>query len=217
MSKNQKGFSAVEGLLIFIIVAIIAGVGWYVWDSNKKTNDILSSADKSSNVKLKASQPKDKSEQTDETANWLLFKASNGKYSIKIPDGWNLVSLDGGSSPYALKSENINYKQGIPATVGPSKDKEVVVAVFVMGSPTFTGHEPNGPKAKEYKTKSGFQVTQYKYYYADEGTGVPKGSTEYEYSVQDGAKKLQIVYIAEPNTPDQLTYIEKAIETAKLY
>jgi hypothetical protein len=189
MSKNQKGFSAIEGLLIFIIVGIIAGVGWYVWDSNKKTNDI----------------------------NWLLFKASNGKYSIKIPDGWNLVSLDGGSSPFALKSENINYKQGIPATVGPSKDKEVVVAVFVMGSPTFTGHEPNGQKAKEYTTKSGLQVTQYKYYYADEGIGVPKASTEYEYSVQDDAKKLQIVYIAEPNTPDQLTYIEKAIETAKLY
>jgi predicted negative regulator of RcsB-dependent stress response len=74
MSKNQKGFSAIEGLLIFIIVGIIAGVGWYVWDSNKKTNDILNSADKSSDVKLKASQPKNKSVQTDETANWFFLR-----------------------------------------------------------------------------------------------------------------------------------------------
>jgi flagellin-like protein len=50
MSRNQKGFSAIEGLLIFIIVAIIAGAGWYVWDSNKKTNNILSNTDKGSNV-----------------------------------------------------------------------------------------------------------------------------------------------------------------------
>ena len=33
--KNQKGFSAVEGFLILVIVTMIGGVGWYVWKSNQ--------------------------------------------------------------------------------------------------------------------------------------------------------------------------------------
>ncbi len=47
MKKNQNGFSAVEGLLILVIVGLLGGVGWYVWqnkqDDSSKTN-ISSSA-----------------------------------------------------------------------------------------------------------------------------------------------------------------------------
>lgn len=32
---NQKGFGIVEGLLVFIAVAIIAGVGFYVYRTSK--------------------------------------------------------------------------------------------------------------------------------------------------------------------------------------
>lgn len=46
-NSNQKGFAAVEALLIFVIVAMIAGVGYYVWHSNKQTNATLDAASKS--------------------------------------------------------------------------------------------------------------------------------------------------------------------------
>lgn len=39
--KNQKGFTVVEGLLIFAIVAVIGFAGWFVYSSQKKTNDTL--------------------------------------------------------------------------------------------------------------------------------------------------------------------------------
>lgn len=42
--RKENGFSAVEGLLIVIIIAMIAGVGYYVWHANKTANDTLSSA-----------------------------------------------------------------------------------------------------------------------------------------------------------------------------
>ncbi len=32
---DQKGFTAVEGLLIFVIISILAGTGWYVWHANR--------------------------------------------------------------------------------------------------------------------------------------------------------------------------------------
>ncbi len=37
---NSKGFSAVEVLIIVVIVGVLGGVGWYVWN-NKQKNDKL--------------------------------------------------------------------------------------------------------------------------------------------------------------------------------
>jgi cytoskeletal protein RodZ len=44
MKKNQSGFSAIEALLILVIVGIIGGTGWYVIQANKNTNDTLNNA-----------------------------------------------------------------------------------------------------------------------------------------------------------------------------
>jgi hypothetical protein len=41
---SQKGFTAVEGLLIFIGVGIIGGTGYYVWHSNQVANKNLNLA-----------------------------------------------------------------------------------------------------------------------------------------------------------------------------
>ncbi len=37
MTRNQKGFGAIEGLLIVVAVGLIGFVGWYVWSSKNKT------------------------------------------------------------------------------------------------------------------------------------------------------------------------------------
>ncbi len=48
MSKpNQKGFAAVESLLIIIIVLLVGFIGYYVWHSQHQANKTLSQADKS--------------------------------------------------------------------------------------------------------------------------------------------------------------------------
>lgn len=38
MKKNQKGFSAVEILFVLVIVSLIGGLGWYVWQNHESTN-----------------------------------------------------------------------------------------------------------------------------------------------------------------------------------
>jgi type II secretory pathway pseudopilin PulG len=45
MKKQENGFSAVEALLIVIIVGMLAGVGWYVWHANSQANSVLDKAD----------------------------------------------------------------------------------------------------------------------------------------------------------------------------
>lgn len=41
---NNKGFGAVEFLLIFVVIGIIGGAGYYVYNAQKKTNTALDNA-----------------------------------------------------------------------------------------------------------------------------------------------------------------------------
>ena len=44
---SQKGFSAVEVVLLLVIVAMLGGVGWYVLNANKEADDGYSSTSSS--------------------------------------------------------------------------------------------------------------------------------------------------------------------------
>ena len=37
MKKNQKGFSVVGGLIVLVVVCVIGGTGWYIWQSRDKS------------------------------------------------------------------------------------------------------------------------------------------------------------------------------------
>jgi hypothetical protein len=78
MNKNQKGIGAVEILLILVIIGILSGTGWYVYNSNKKTNYLLNSAE---NTKIL--NPKSIKKNTE-----------NNRYSYKpiIPNGWKVYN-----------------------------------------------------------------------------------------------------------------------------
>ena len=48
MSKqNQKGFGAVEAILIFVIIGALVGVGWWVYSRNNKENSNTQSTNNS--------------------------------------------------------------------------------------------------------------------------------------------------------------------------
>jgi hypothetical protein len=81
MKKNEKGFNVIEGMLIFVIVAILAGTGWYVWDSNKKTNTLLNSADKNSSSIVKQPSQNQISTDAKKTTQYLDIK----EWKIKLP------------------------------------------------------------------------------------------------------------------------------------
>lgn len=45
---GQKGFAAIEAVLVLVVVAILAGTGYYVYHANKKTDATLNAASKAS-------------------------------------------------------------------------------------------------------------------------------------------------------------------------
>jgi type II secretory pathway pseudopilin PulG len=95
MNKDQKGLALLESLLILVIVALIGFIGWYVWNSNKKTNVSLNNANKSSNVapQIKAAKKSSGSNTSATTsepmANWKEYKSKFG-FSFKYPSDYHV-------------------------------------------------------------------------------------------------------------------------------
>jgi hypothetical protein len=88
MKRNQGGFSVVEGLLIFIIVGIIGGTGWYVMNANNKTNDTLDNSGLGTAAKSSKKASPAPASQADPTASWTAYSSVDGKYSLKYPTTW---------------------------------------------------------------------------------------------------------------------------------
>lgn len=97
MKNNQKGFSAVEGLLILVIVGIIGGVGYFVYNSQKSTNTSLDNANKASTVqKVEKSTPKQS------TTKPTPYNFQQLGVSMDILDGWEVKSTPS-------TSEGVNF------------------------------------------------------------------------------------------------------------
>jgi len=87
MYKNEKGFSAVEGLLILVTVGVIGFVGWYVWQSKNEGN-------KATNTDNAASQT-NKDKQAEEQAKdlyegWKTYTNNDYAISFRYPADWTV-------------------------------------------------------------------------------------------------------------------------------
>jgi hypothetical protein len=67
--KNQTGFSLVEGLLVIIALAIVGGVGYYVYHTQQETNKTAESAKTSTTPPVSSTSKKD----------YLVFKEAGVK------------------------------------------------------------------------------------------------------------------------------------------
>jgi Tfp pilus assembly protein PilE len=71
---NSKGFTLVHALLLVVIAGMIAGVGYFVYNSQKKTNTALDNATKSQNDPQKSEKKEEAQEQDeDPTKDWKSY------------------------------------------------------------------------------------------------------------------------------------------------
>jgi hypothetical protein len=132
MNKKQNGFSVVEGLLIFIIVGILGGTGWYVYNSNKKTNDLLNSADKASSLASAASKSKSMASQE------KYYEIKDLKLKILLtPETQDLISTTSSKGVYfSLKSfvDAVDKAGATEILSDGVNDCERIVSVSLFGS-----------------------------------------------------------------------------------
>lgn len=83
--KKQFGFTAIEGLLILVIVGILGGTGWYVYNAHNNTQNSYANADNSNTSTVSA---KKKAPAKDPTVEWIALSNKDGIFSLKYPKTW---------------------------------------------------------------------------------------------------------------------------------
>lgn len=79
--KNTKGFTLIEGLLILVIVGLLGGTGWYVWNARSKTNGTYNAANQANSAVTTH-----KSASKSSTA--VIISTNDKKVQLTLPSDW---------------------------------------------------------------------------------------------------------------------------------
>lgn len=185
MSKNQDGFSIVEGLLLLVIVGLIGFIGWYVWHAKQNTDKNLKVSDSSTPIKpgtaikpVFSKLPTDFNEYKNDTyglrmgypsvAGTMVENMGTGTiFQASTPRLYDAdKNLDGGYQLRIYDKNTFTFdtaKYG--ATIKPEGNKWVITAV--------------NPADTEYKVGDQYKMTQKKinggvaYEFTDNEEGYP--------------------------------------------
>jgi uncharacterized protein (UPF0333 family) len=122
---NQKGFTALETILLMLVVVLVAGASWLVVERSNDTVETLKTTDvpfasttnspNSTTFKVPDQKPIELDE--GESSNWYRYKTS--EFSVAIPDGWEMIfSPDSNGDDLFAFSEQ-TYTSGKKAIVRP--------------------------------------------------------------------------------------------------
>lgn len=102
MNRNQQGFSTVEGLLIFVIVGLIGGVGWYIYHT--KNNNATSNTPIGNSTNITPKVNNDQAKGTPITVSGKV--ACMGRSSVGLQSDLCQVVLRTDKGDYAIDTTN---------------------------------------------------------------------------------------------------------------
>ena len=157
-TKNQKGFSTVEYLLVFVIVGLIAFVGWYVWNANNNSSKVLSAATKealvqpSKKIASPTSSTLSKTSVTSTPSSTQPSTAATKSSSVSAPSKSSSATVTTPAVSPAPQSFALSYlnNDGAPNTNVPANQ-----ASFVMPCYKGAGSTGNGSYTITAETSQG--------------------------------------------------------------
>lgn len=126
MEQNQKGFSLIEALIVIVVIATFAGLGWYIWRQSHKTNGSSSSAQQANILTASDYENRQLSnftiggENNDSTRTYDRFSSSGGYNPLKLDvakciQGQDSVGFGLGHTVFAIegiKGKNCEFWYG---------------------------------------------------------------------------------------------------------
>lgn len=104
MKKDQKGFSAVELLLVVVFVGLIGFVGWTVYQRQDKQNSQTTATQQTEKV------PETYQRTTTVPSDWKTFENEEYKLTFSYPSDWtistNLITKKSGEDMQNIFSDN---------------------------------------------------------------------------------------------------------------
>lgn len=197
---SNKGFSAVEALLVVIIVAAIGFAGWYVWDNNKEETD----------KKDRQSSSKQEEQQTSQTE--MRIQSGKEAFSVVLPAGFGeVVRFTDADHIIKFGTEQPDLSSSQKVTVDDQKnlgtDSPFVFSISL--SEATAQYIPEGDESAFTVGKESLEGKKYSYEYpadTEEGIGARlKGDKTYTYvfTLEDG-RTLRAQYEVYGSDPQNL-------------
>jgi Tfp pilus assembly protein PilE len=127
ISQSEKGFTAVEALLIILILAVISFGGYYVWHTQHTTTNT------SATTSTAASNP---------YVGWKFYTLKQEKLTFRYPSTWTLKNNSDSNNDFEILTGTHNFQM----TIGAGADVSAVGFPYggsrvVQADPvTFAGH-----------------------------------------------------------------------------
>jgi hypothetical protein len=223
-NSNEKGFAAVEAIIIVIIVGLISGTGWYVYsksDSKKANNTIATNANSANQAGSATPNP--------ETVDWYKYESTNKAYTIRLANGLNFTTYQVRNvEDLGLYTINeLAVGAAIKATVDESKkENESFFGDGLSMDITFNGSggpEPDGERFTSFKTEQNKTVNGYKFEQDETGanTKILTGAKVYTYLINgnsnaaegDSVAYFTATYIVDANKEGNLSLLEEMLKT----
>lgn len=209
--KNIKGFALIESLLILVIIGILVGTGWYVYQARNKATDSFTNAGSANSSVVAKSSSKSTSHKTDDTASWVKVSSAKSVFSLKIPDGWNILNWTSRDYLAADGYSDVSYVVGKPAMVtnqdGSVHDSGDPARFNVTGNPISDKLVIGNPAVSPTDFGAVSSVMGKKF------VTISAGTRTYFYRFEGKTTLLTVSYSVLPGEIDQTTTVEKAIKT----
>jgi hypothetical protein len=224
MQKSHKGFAVLEALLVFVILAIIGGTGYFVWHGRQETNKTLESSQKAADSAPKItritnfdecvaagnpvmeSYPEQcrangKTFTKDVTKDWKQFTSRSGKYSLKYPSTWSQATHPEACSEGLLLLGGNKDSVGVCAADGARALGQMTIAEFAKDTATACCDTYQGWKIT---SDAAIQVDGY---VAKKTTAVYQKNDVSEGGWDIGVKRAEYCFAAK-ETQFEITYIQ---------
>ncbi len=116
LSKNEKGFSAIEVVLVFVILALIGVVGWLVYKNHHQTTkaSVVTTSKPSPSTPAKSTIP---TKPVNPYAGWKTYTSGYQKVSFQYPTSWGFkVQSDTGAPSSSAQEVVLTSPSGITLT-----------------------------------------------------------------------------------------------------
>ena len=205
---NQKGFGAVEAIIVLVVVVLLGAAGWFVYDKNHNS--------KVSTTPTPNTTPS--ARPTDDASKWYLYTSYDGTYKIRLADGLTF-SRNSDSSAICTRGSVVELGSTTAKVEIENNGHEggggLCINYFAKSSDASWDF---GEKRQGFKTNAGLEVEKYYYYQATEpeAAGLRKGDEEYTYRIIKDGKAVVIAYSVMAGEKANTDLVEKMVKTVEL-
>ena len=194
--NDERGLGVVAVVLLIVLAGLIGFVGWYIYQSKTKTNNILDKTSQavsnpSKSPKTTAAKP---APPVDPTANWTAYSSAAGKYSLKYNPDWKIKECNDAAGTIFLSDQM--------ATLGACNSGNTgrVFIYTVTDGPGSCGTHDN-ITTTAVTTAAGQSGSRNTWTETADGPGVPAGTKFVCDEIKGTSRALDLLYRQDASGP----------------